>query len=147
MRGEFLHTRVLVSRIEDLLREFGAQLHREHYTRLEESYGYVDLLATLGPYTIVCEAELSADRAVKDVAKALALKADLLVIVVPRKQVAEAIRRRLHALPAEDLPPSGLEIWVLPLGPALQRLRNRCLLKTGLNVPSTSGHQTRRMQS
>lgn len=146
MRGDFLHTRVLVAQVAELLYAFGAVVHLEHYTRMEGSFGYVDILARLGSYTIVCEAELSPDRAPKDVEKARALNADLLLIVVPQKRVGEAIDRRLKELPTRDIRSSGLEIWVLPLGPALQRLRKRCLLKTGLNVHTTSRQQNRRKQ-
>lgn len=141
MRGDYLHTRVLVAQMANLLRLFCAIVKLEHYTRLGESFGYVDILACLGSYRIVCEAELSPDRVHKDVEKALALRANLLLIVVPEKRLCEGVKRRLKELPADKIRSSELEIWVLPLGPALQRLRERCLLMTGRNVPTTSSHQ------
>ena len=140
MRGDYLHTRVLVAQIVNLLRVFGAVVHREHYMRLGESFGYADVLARLGSYTIVCEAELSPDRARKDVEKAVALRADLLLIVVPNKRLEVSVNKHLRACNTDLDAPDWLEIWVLPLGPALQRLRERCHLMTGLNVPTTSSH-------
>ncbi len=141
MRGAFLHTDVLVARVEELLRGFGARVCREYAVSGGRRSGFIDLFAVLHTHRIACEAELSADRVVNDVAKATAARADLLLIVTPERRIARAVAKRLDkaGIATAD---ECLEVWVLPLGVALKRLRNRCHLMTPVNVPTTSRHQT-----
>ncbi|GEM_PF-2578436 len=121
MRGGFLHNHILLDPIEDLLMQLGAATRREHYVRSAGSAGFIDLTATLGQHRIACEAELAADRVSSDLRKAQAWAATLLVIVVPTRRVAQSAQRAVNAAPGTR-PVGG--VWVLPLGPALTRLRD-----------------------
>jgi len=131
MRGGFLHNTALLNPIEAYLRRRGAQTCREYPVQNSITRGAIDLVATWNDAVIAIEAELTPDRVVRDVHKAHAIEADLLVIVVPTRRVAAAVIRRLrlncnHA--RKDLP-----VWVLPLGPALERLRRLFPLFSTLN--------------
>jgi len=146
VRGRFLHNDVLVAPVAALLREYGVQSQLEHATESGRGTTFVDLLAVRESLRLVCEAELSPDRVWNDVNKAVSLEANLLLIVVPNARIARRVRRRLSRLTVPMIPES-LDIWILPLGPALQRLREKLSLMTRVNVPRTLSHQTTPPQS
>lgn len=140
MRGGYLHNTVLLNPIEAYLRRADAQTRREYPVQKNATRGAIDLVATWDDALIAIEAELTPDRVVRDVQKALAARAGLLVIVVPTRRVAAAaIRRlRLNCNPTrKDLP-----VWVLPLGPALERLRRLFPLFSTLNPGIERNSQT-----
>lgn len=136
-RGGFLHGRVLLAPIEAWVDELGGVGYREFPTKPGRDAGFIDLWITTGTERIACEAELTADRVAGDVAKAKASNATLLLIVVPTAQVARSIRKRLKNLTAQTTD-CGFDIWVLPLGVALERLANSSRFRTSRNVSETS---------
>lgn len=140
MRGGFVHNQVLIAQVEAHFRQLRATIHREYPTAAGRDAGFVDLFIIWYSIRIVCEAELSPARVCRDVAKAALLKADLLLIVVPNLRVAKAARARLRTCNGPPRP-RGLLIWILPLGPALRRLTNKCHLMTRANVSATSIQQ------
>lgn len=133
-----MHEEVLLARMEACFRELGGVGRRQYPTGPGRAAGVVDLFVTLGRERIVCEAELTADRAVRDLAKAHTLKATLLIIVVPNTRVAHSIRKRLASVRPRSCT-SGPDIWVFPLGVAIQRFMNSGRFRSGRNVPASSG--------
>ncbi len=116
MRGGFVHNRVLVGRLEAAFRAAGAETLREYPTGPAAPRGFVDLYVTKNGVVVVCEAELRATRATLAVEKAMALDANVLLLVVPRQTVARATVARLGDHVREQHP----AIFVLTLGAALQ---------------------------
>src|SRR2546425_10159130 len=121
MRGDFIHNQVLIGLIEQLFVRLGAQAYREHPIRPGRNSPCVDLFVICGACRIACEAELSLKRIGNDLIKAKELKADLLLIVFPHWRLARAARQQMEELGS----PEYLEIWILPLGPALRRIVKR----------------------
>lgn len=115
MRGQFLHTSILIKPIERAFQDQGARVYRE----FRAGSGFVDLYVEDGSRRMVIEAETSPKRVRLDVAKAHALGVRLLVILVPNSQIAGACRRRLRPCGGFTVP-RDLMILVLPLGVALQ---------------------------
>ena len=133
--GQFLHNRIMVGQLAAAFQRIGADVRCEHPVRLGRHPRFVDILAVIGALRIVCEAERNARRARNDVSKALALRASLLLIVVPNASVAASAKRQLAA--EHDAGPAGLTILVLTLGAALQLLTDKCHLMSALNVAET----------
>ena len=133
MRGGYLHNVILLRPLEAYFLGLGALVEREYPTGPGRKAGFVDLFVRYLSWRIACEVELTADRVLNDANKAALVRADLLVIVVPDWHVTRVAKRRLGSV---DYPSrkNGPEIWVLPPGPALKRLRKRCQLLTTLNV-------------
>ena len=123
MRGGFLHNHILLDPIESHFQKLGATTAREHLVASGSFTGFIDLFIEHGNQRIACEAELTPARIERDLEKAKLAEATLLLIVVPHRRIAQGVLRKLHRLD-KPRPPAGL--WVLPLGPALQRLRH-CL--------------------
>ena len=145
MRGGFLHNRVLVDRLEATFQAMGAQTWRESWVSLGDRCGYVDLIADWRGAVAACEAELSADRVYNDISKALAIRASALLIVTPTRPIADAISRKLARLHAGSLRRPGLVIKVLPLGVAVQRVREQKLFEDTVNVSWSTNHQIDRV--
>lgn len=116
MRGGFLHNDVLVGRLEAAFRAAGAETVREYPTGPTAPRGFVDLYVKRNGVVVVCEAELRATRATLAVEKAVALNANVLLLVVPRQTVARAAVARLGDHVREQHP----AVFVLTLGAALQ---------------------------
>ena len=134
-----MHNHVLLEPIEEHFRGCGATVHHEHPTRPGRSARFLDLHVRLNGRVIAVEAELSVKRVCADVEKAREVGAQLLLIVVPTRRVARTAVARLH----EARVLSGdLAVWVLPLGRALQRLRDCFPLIPGANVPVEDRSQT-----
>ncbi len=115
MRGGFVHNRVIVDRLEAAFRAAGADTYREYPTGPRPPRGFVDLAVTKNGVLVVCEAELRATRATLAVDKAVALHADVVLLVVPNRTVALAILNRLGHRARLDRP----AVCVLTLGRAL----------------------------
>ena len=140
MRGGFLHNQVLIPPIENHFERLGAHVAREYPTGEGRQVGFVDLFVEHGAWRISCEAELTAHRIENDLEKAAALHASLLLIVVPEPRVARAVRRRVVACDSEQ---KRLPIWILPLGPMLQRLAHCFPLISAMNVPESKERKTK----
>ena len=130
MRGKFLHNQILVSRLEEAFHNLGGTTRIEHRV----GHRFIDLFVEWEGWRFVIEVELTADRVANDVVKAVAAQADLLLIVSPNRRAAAAVNRKLARLSV----PSGLVVWSLPFGPALQRLANKSRLMTALNISRSS---------
>lgn len=146
MRGGFVHNRILIAALAAFFHQIGAQMRFEHRVGQGRRAGYVDLVVDIGDTRIVCEVELTPDRVPNDVAKAIALKAKLLLIVAPTGAIARRIRRRLRAMKLH-LAAAELEVQVAPLGIALKRLTNFCQLKSIVNVSQTLSREMLRASS
>lgn len=129
MSAGFVHDRVLIGPVESFFREKGAEVHREYPVCSGRVGGRVDLLVDDGPCRLVVEAELCTRRMPNDVTKAVRLEGDILLILVPHWRLARAGAKRLKDSGGARIP-GTLTIWILPLGAALQRLRNKCHLMT-----------------
>ena len=121
IRGGYLHNELLVRPVERLLRSTGARVRVEHSVRKGRDTGYVDVYACWPTRSLAVEAELTPSRVDNDVVKAIQLGVDLLVIVTPTAPIARSARRRLGMTSARQRR-NGLEVWVYPLGPALERI-------------------------
>lgn len=128
MRGGRLHNEIIIDPLDHAFREIGASVRREMFVRIGADTAYADLVAELGGWRFVVEAELSARRVANDLLKGMALDADELWIVVPDRRIAGCVERRLAAL-AVRRNQGGL--FVLTLGQALQRVRNYLPLIAG----------------
>ena len=133
MRGQFFHNQILVKRLAGALEKLGAKVRLEHPTRSGQRPRSVDIFAELDGLKLVLEVERESRRALNDLSKAEALEADLLVILVPTRQVARAVLRRLES--GVELP--NFQIVVLPFGAALQALRENSPLMSLRNVRPT----------
>ena len=97
MRGEFFHNLCLVEPVARRFEALGAAVYREHRVNTNRLEGYVDALVEAGELKLVLEAEQRPERINRDMAKAAALNASLLVLV-PTGRVAQAVERRLALL-------------------------------------------------
>ena len=121
MRGGYLHNTILLDPIEAFFRQAGARTRREYPVRNATTRGAIDLAASWDDALVAVEAELTPDRVDRDVQKAHAAGADLLVIVVPTRRVASAVMRHLNGNGGQT--GNDVPVWILPLGPALERLQ------------------------
>lgn len=131
MRGHFVHNRILIAPIEERLVAFGSSVVQEYPVRVSGRTCFVDLFATYNGIRISVEAELSTARISNDIAKAISLNVDLLLILVPTASGARAIKRHLKRTASA---PRNLTISILTLGVALNRLRDQKSFLTLLNV-------------
>jgi hypothetical protein len=129
-QGGFLTRQCLIAPIANVGLELDATIFPEHTVKLAQTVGFIDLRIDLGPLRIAVEAELNPNfrHLQNDLCKALALPAHLLLVDVPnwqtcrtgRKAMARLLEQsRKNGLPA-DLEPA---ILILPVGPAIQQLR------------------------
>ena len=118
MRGTYLHNRVLVSQISQLLRSCGVTVHAEHH--LGAGLGFADLFAQRDGVRVLIEIERSPARVGNDIAKAVAARVPFLLIVTPDARLARACTRRIGRLGPT---PSSLTVHVFPFGTALLRLQ------------------------
>lgn len=135
MRGKFLHNH-LVAQLALQFRRLGAIVKQEHYFRQDCVQGFIDLLIHFQGRLIACEVELSDARVGRDIKKAKAVSAVLLLIVVPNNRVARAVR---HELAIQKAPPN-LTIICFTFGIVHQRLANCCSLMSPSNVLKTFIH-------
>ena len=133
MRGGFPHNRILADRLERAALAAGATVDTEHRVALRQSVGFIDLLVVLDRRRIAIEVECSAHRVDKDVAKARAAQADLLLIVTPDSRIADACVRKLRRLGLLEAS-SGPTIKVCTLPVALQELANFSGTKVPVNT-------------
>ncbi len=130
MRGGYVHNHVLLDPIEQKARRLGAAVDREAAIRVGGRVLYGDLLIRGGSRRILVEAELSSRRVPNDLAKAAALGACELWVVVPNSRVAGSVRWNL----SQDGTQSRPGLFVLLLPQALQRVEELIELNSGSNV-------------
>jgi hypothetical protein len=82
----------------------------------------VDLFVELGQHRIAVEAELTPRRVPRDVEKARALEASVLLIVMPAKSLTCLAQARLVGA----VRVAGMRIVIRPLGPALAWVMGNC---------------------
>ena len=135
MRGGFIHNHVLIARLDAALRAVGATTHFEYPTAPVSPRGFVDIYATLGNLRLVCEAELRASRVGVAVSKARDLRADYLLLVVPNRRTARAVRAQLACRTVDSGVVTTIE-FVLTLGQAVQWVSTCFPFLTSRNTPS-----------
>jgi hypothetical protein len=102
VRGSYVHNHTLLDPVIRSFRDRGALIRREY--GFSRRSGYVDCLIDDTGSRIVVEAELSPRRIHKDVAKALALGADWLLIICPTGRIARACRSALQNVRVPESP-------------------------------------------
>ena len=119
MSRGYVHDYVLLNPIEQKALRLGAAVDCEAAIRVGGRVSYGDLLIRVSSSRwILVEAELSSRRVPNDLAKAAALGAYELWIVVPNPRVAKSVYWKLSQ--HETQPRPGLLVLLLPQ--ALQRL-------------------------
>ena len=120
MSRGYVHDYVLLNPIEQKALQLGATVDCEAAIRVGGRVSYGDLLIQVGSSKwILVEAELSSRRVLNDLAKAAALGACELWVVVPNPTVAKSVYRKLSQ---HDTQPRFSRLFVLLLPQALQRL-------------------------
>lgn len=140
MRGGFLHNDVLLGPVESHFRACHARIDREFPTRPGRDAKFIDLFVNLHGLRIACEAELTTRRIGRDIDKAREVNAQLLLIVVPHRRVARYAMERVVDPAAVR---RELALWILPLGPALARLRSCFPIPALPNVGNENEKETR----
>jgi len=120
MRGEFWHKEILARRLRQTAEACGATVQVEVTVRVNDVPHYIDLLFEKGGRRFVAEPEQTSRRVHNDVAKAVAVGAELLLIVTSDAPTAHACQRRLQRLPIAN---ANLKVIACPLGAALEILR------------------------
>jgi hypothetical protein len=136
MRGKFLHNKVIIAALLLALSALGYQVLVEHPVRPGQRPPCVDMFVIVRDKRIVLEAERSTARLGKDLAKAHALAADLLLIIVPHSRLRARMTSALERLvgPGRYAAPV---VQVLTLGTALRWVSNNC--PAGAPRPAASG--------
>lgn len=120
MRGSPFHNS-LVAQIERVCRELGAMVRTEYRIVTATVDGFVDLFVIYNLLRIAIEVELTVDRIRWDVLKAIALNADLLIIVFPTKDLVSLAQKRVDGLNSSDKE-GKLPVACLTMGAALQKI-------------------------
>ena len=119
MTTSFCHD-LLVDRMCDACETIGVVPTREYAIWTDGGIGFIDLVASDGNTVVAIEVERGNRRIVADVAKAVALSADHLLIVVPNPQAERLVRKRLRELNA----PQKNRTFVACLPKAIKQLRH-----------------------
>jgi len=131
MRGGFVHNCILLQALAGEIISVGGQVTFEVAVRVTGGVGFIDLVAQHVGRCIAVEAEMSSRRIGGDIAKAAALGADALWVVVPNSRVARAVRRQLLRIKNGAARPA---VSVHTLGQARQRVRSCFSLNSGANA-------------
>ena len=118
MNGGYVHEFILDS-LDKAFREADVAVSRQVPSRPGRQTGYVDLVAHVGGETLAIEAEMSPRRVLQDLQKAEELGAHLWIVVANRR-VVSSVRKHLRQLRTGK----KMDVCVLTLGQALQRVRN-----------------------
>lgn len=132
MRGGYLHNNFLIRPVEGASRFHGARTHREVHVITLAGPGFIDLVAEWEDRIVAVEAELTPRRVRHDVAKAAAVGASELWIIVPTWRIAGLIRRALERVEIEG---SELGVFVLTVGQARERVTECFPLFSASNEP------------
>ena len=122
MRGGYLHNVLLIGSLREECIRLGIETATEVQVCNGTRTGYLDLLMRRDGYRIAVEAELTGKRVRNDLWKAETAGVDELWIIVPTLRVGKSVS---HALLRVPHTPKDLPVSVLPLGRAVQVLRNR----------------------
>jgi hypothetical protein len=91
---------LLVDLMCDACDTIGITSTREYAVETASGIGFIDLVASYKNTVVAIEIERSNRRIEADVAKAIALSADELLVVVPNPQVERLVNKRLRELNA-----------------------------------------------
>ena len=138
MRGGYIHNRVLLDPIAQRASQLGAQVDREVAITVGSKVLYGDLLIQGRSKRILVEAELSSRRIPNDLAKAAAVGACELWLVVPNPRVARSVRQKLLC---ESIGPGKSGLFVLLFSQAVQRLEELSELNSGSNADTKKKKQ------
>lgn len=119
MTTSFCHD-LLVDRMCDACETIGVVPTREYAIWTDGGIGFIDLVASDGNTVIAIEVERGNRRIEADVAKAVALSADELLIVVPNPQVKRLVKKQLRELNASK----KMATFVACLPEAIKRLKH-----------------------
>jgi len=125
MRGKFLHNQVMIALPISALRSLGYAVAVEYPVRAGRRPPCVDGVAIGNDNCIVLEAECSPARAINDLAKARAIAADVLLIIVPDAGLRSRVCAVLNRLPGHNAPIAP-KVLVLTLGAALRWISQNC---------------------
>lgn len=140
MKGGYLHNVLLIGSLREECARLGIETATEVQVCKGTHTGYLDLLMRPEGYSISVEAELTGKRIRNDLWKAETAGVDELWILVPTLRVGKSVSRVLSRVPQV---PKDLRVFVLPLGRAVQALRNRFPLISQLN-PNPKNKKERR---
>ncbi len=137
MKGDFLHNHVLANCLVQDLQAGGCTVSIEHRVDPTPHPRHADLVTLIGDRVIVIELERSAARVRSDMAKADALGADTLLIVVPHSRLVRSVRnavRKSRAASRRKTP----RVLILTLGAARRWIAQQLgRLQTSIS-PTTS---------
>jgi len=120
VRADLSHNDILVGRLRLVAEACGATVYSEQPVQIANTTCYADLVVEKDGRRIVSAAEQSCRRVDNDVRKAVALGAQLLLIVTPDSFTAQSCRRRLRRHPPLV---AKIKVIACPLGAALEILR------------------------
>ena len=120
MRGDFAHNDILIGRLRQVAEACGATVCSEQPVQIANTTSDPDLVVEKNGRRIVGVAGQSHRRVENDVRKAVALGAQLLLIVTPDSFTAQRCRRQLRRLPYLA---AKIKVIPCPLGAALEILR------------------------
>ena len=107
MRSDWTKKQAITARAERFFRDAGASVHSAYRIITTKLDGCIDLLVEFRGQRIACEIEMSAECLKWDIAKARAVRATVLLVVVPNEELAETARSRLAGFKACGLGPLG----------------------------------------
>lgn len=141
-RGGFLHNRILLAPVAELLSDFGARVRFEYPVRRDGcTIGYIDLFAIVEDRRIAVEVECSTQRLGNDIRKVQVVGVDLLLIVMPNRKLARKAGNILKTQGDQKDQFEFFETWILPLGLAITRLTTWCQLMTFSLATRSLSHQ------
>lgn len=132
MRGDPSPNTVPADRLRRVAEECGASVCAEQSVRVGKTNCYAELVFEKDGRRIVGKVEPSCRQARKEVDTAVALDAQLLLIVTPDAPTAHACRRQLRRHPHVG---SRLNVIACPLGAALEILRQTLTPPRGPAAP------------
>lgn len=138
MTGDLSHNDILVGRLRQVAEACGATTYSGQPVQIGDTTCYADRVMEKDGRRIVGAAERSSHRVDNDVRKAVALGAQLLLIVTPDSLAAHKCRRQLRRHP-----PLAAKVKVIacPLGAALEILRQ--VLDASRSQPAPGAPQPR----
>ena len=139
MRADLSHNDILVGRLRQVAEACGATVYSEQPVQIANITRYADLVVEKDGRRIVGAAEQSYRRVDNHVRKAVALGAQLLLIVTPDSFTAQRCRRQLRRHPPLV---AKIKVIACPLGAALEILRQA--LDASRNQPALGAPLPRR---
>ena len=141
MSGELAQKQSIARRVERAFRNIGASVQLACRVVTTKFDGCIDLVVSFRDQRITCEIEVSNACIRLDIAKARAVHAAMLLVVVPDEELAKTIRTMLAGVQFHAQSPL-LRMDCLAVNAFLRQLRNEHFLLSALNVGAASTHQT-----